>query len=84
MSYLSLADRVVAKGAFALDPRGELYTEGNIKQRLATRDLMNELRSAGLVTGGPDSINAKDTETFANGLDRFLTKHCKGSSTGDG
>ena len=41
---IPLADRVVSKGAFALNPRGKLYTEENIKDRLAVRDLLSELR----------------------------------------
>ena len=50
---IPLADRVVAKGALAVNPRGTLYTEDNIKQRLATRNLMDDLRTGGMVTGGP-------------------------------
>ena len=71
---LPLADRVVDKGAYALDPRGDCYTETNIKQRLATRDLMQALRSRGEIAAGPAPFNKKDAQAFANGLDRFLTK----------
>jgi len=74
---IPLADRVVRKGAFAINPRGELYTEATIKQKLATRDLMECLRNDGLVSGGPAGFRSKDVETFANSLDRFLTKHCR-------
>lgn len=73
-----LADRVVEKGAYAIDPRGTFYTETNIKQRLATRDLMDELRGAGLVSGGPPTLDHRNVQEFANQLDRFLTKHCRG------
>ena len=72
-----LADRIVEKGGYALDPRGDFYTEANVKQRLATRNLMDELRGTGLVTGGPPTFNQKDAQSFANQLDRFLTKHCR-------
>lgn len=72
---IPLADRVVRKGAYALDPRGDLYTDVNIQERLATRHLMDELRSDGLITGGPASFGQKDLQNFANQLDRFLTKH---------
>lgn len=74
---IPLADQVVTKGAFAINPRGELYTEQNIKDRLAIRDMMAEIRSTGVETGGPPPFNPKDKEKFANQLDRFLTKHLK-------
>lgn len=74
---IPLADRVVAKGAFAIDPRGKLYTEENIKDRLALRDLMNKLRDGGMITGGPSTFSRKDRQTFANQLNTFLSRHCK-------
>jgi len=69
-----LADRVVTKGGYALDPRGRLYTEANVKRRLAMRDLMEALRDRGHVSGGPSSFGPKDAQAFANQLDRFLTR----------
>jgi len=77
-SDIPLADRVVQKGGFAINPRGELYTMANIKNRLGMRDLMDGLRSEGVVTGGPSSFNDRDRQTFANQIDKFLTKHAKG------
>lgn len=74
---IPLADRVVARGAFALNYRGKLYTEDNIKDRLATRDLLNELRDGGLMTGGPPAFGKKDCQAFVNQLDSFLTKRLK-------
>lgn len=71
---IPLADRVVAKGGTALNPRGMLYTEENIKDRLATRDLLSELRNGGLMTGGPPPFGRKDRQAFADQLDRFLVK----------
>jgi len=71
---IALADRVVAKGAFALNPRGKLYTKENIKDRLAMRDLLSELRDGGLITGGPPAFGRKDCQAFADQLDRFLVK----------
>jgi uncharacterized protein YaiI (UPF0178 family) len=65
---------VVAKGAQALNPRGDLYTEANVGERLATRNLLDQLRSEGLVTGGPASFSARDRQAFANQLDRWMTK----------
>ena len=74
---IPLAGRVVAKGAFAIDPRGYLYTDENVRERLAVRDLMDELRNNGLNTGGPPAFSSKDRQAFANQLNRFLTKHCR-------
>jgi uncharacterized protein YaiI (UPF0178 family) len=66
--------RVVAKGGLALNPRGELYSDDNIGGRLAMRDLIDELRGAGLVTGGPSGYSPKDRQAFANHLDKWLSK----------
>jgi len=77
---IPLADRVVARGAFALDPRGKLYTEENIKDRLALRDLLCGLRDSGLMTGGPPAFSRKDCQSFADQLDRFLIKSLMNAS----
>jgi uncharacterized protein YaiI (UPF0178 family) len=74
---IPLADRVVSKGAVALDPRGDFYAPGTIKQRLAVRNLMEQLRSQGANTGGPAAFNLKDRQAFANQLDKFLFKFAK-------
>jgi len=74
---IPLADRVVEKGAYALNPRGDLYTDANVKHRLATRNLMDELRGTGEISGGPPSFTSKDVARFANQLDRFLTKYAE-------
>ncbi|MEI6057044.1 MAG: YaiI/YqxD family protein [Lentisphaerota bacterium] len=71
---IPLAYRVVIKGGFAINPRGELYNETNINQKLAMRDLMDELRNEGLMTGGPAPFKPKDRQTFANALTKFLDK----------
>jgi hypothetical protein len=70
---IPLAAEVVAKGGKALDPRGELYTEANVGERLAVRNLFDELRGGGQITGGPANFTAKDRQAFANQLDRWLT-----------
>jgi len=72
---IPLADGVVKKGGIALNPRGELYTEDTIAQRLSMRNLMEELRSTGEITGGPSSFNQTDRQNFANELDRYLQKY---------
>ena len=71
---IPLADRVIAKGALALDPRGTLYDEENIKGLLAMRNLMQELRDGGQITGGPSAIGPKDVRAFADGLNGLLGK----------
>lgn len=71
---IPLASEVIAKGTLALNPRGELYTQSNIKQRLTMREFMETLRSSGIQTSGPDALNQKDRQAFANQLDRWLAK----------
>ena len=71
---IPLAAEVVEKGAHAINPRGELYTRNNIRQRLAMRDFMEEMRSTGQVSGGPPPLNQQDRQAFANQLDRLLAK----------
>lgn len=78
---IPLADRIVSKGAFGINPRGQLYTEDNIKERLAIRDALDEVRSAGVITGGPSGFSDKDRQNFINQIDRFLTKMAKKSKT---
>ncbi len=71
---IPLASEVIARGAVALNPRGELYTEANIRQRLTMRDFMETLRSSGVDTGGPAPFNHADRQAFANQLDRLLSR----------
>ncbi len=71
---IPLAARVVEKGTLALDPRGTLYDGNNIGQILGMRDFMDELRGAGVETGGPRGFGAKDRQKFANELDRLLAQ----------
>ena len=71
---IPLAAEVVAKGCLALNPRGDLYTEDNIRQRLNMRDFMDTLRSSGVDTGGPAALSQADRQAFANQLDRLLAK----------
>jgi len=69
---IPFADAAIEKGAFVIDPRGDLYSKENIKDRLATRNLMEGLRNAGLISGGPKSFSLKDRQAFANKLDKLL------------
>ncbi len=72
---IPLADRIISKNAHAIDHRGELYTVDNIKQYLATRDLMESIRESGEMTSGPKAFGKKDAHAFANQLNAFLGKN---------
>lgn len=72
---IPLASEVVGKQGWALNPRGEFYSKENIAQRLTMRNFMEEMRSTGQVSGGPPPMGAKEKQTFANELDKFLAKH---------
>lgn len=74
---IPLAAEVMEKGAFALNPRGELYTENTIKSRLNMRDFMDTMRASGVQTGGPPPLSQADKKKFANNLDRLLAKYRK-------
>ena len=71
---IPLASRVLANGAEAVDPRGERFTADNIAERLSVRNFMEELRGAGVQTGGPAAFNARDRQAFANQLDGWLAR----------
>lgn len=73
-SDIPLADEVVSKGCLALSPRGELFTEENVKSKLNIRDFMETLRSSGIQTGGPSALTVGDRQNFGNQLDKWLVK----------
>jgi len=70
---IPLAADVVAKGAQALNPRGELYTAENVGERLAMRNLFDDMRGGGRVIRGPSNFTAQNRQAFANQLDRWLS-----------
>lgn len=69
---IPLAAEVIAKGADALNPRGERYSEATIRERLTMRDFMDTLRASGVQTGGPSSLSPRDRQQFAAELDKWL------------
>ena len=71
---IPLAAAAIARQAHALNPRGELYTRDNIQERLAVRNMLDELRGCVIDTGGPSALNASDRQAFANQLDKFLAR----------
>jgi uncharacterized protein YaiI (UPF0178 family) len=72
---IPLAARVLEKGGYALNPRGDFYTKDTIAQQLTMRAFMEELRSGGVDTGGPPAFSQADRQQFANALDRHLARH---------
>ena len=72
-----LAARIVAKGALGLSPRGEQFDSSNVQERLSVRNLLQELRSAGEVRGGPPPLGDGDKKRFADALDRLLARVCR-------
>ena len=71
---IPLAAQVVAKGALALNPRGELYSDATIREALALRNFMTELRDSGVQTGGPAAFSQRDRQAFGAQLDKLLQK----------
>ena len=74
---IPLAADVIENGGQALNPRGELYTPDNIRERLSMRDFMDTLRSSGVETGGPAALGPRDRQAFGNALDRWLAQNVK-------
>ncbi|MBU1230094.1 MAG: YaiI/YqxD family protein [Proteobacteria bacterium] len=74
---IPLAAKVIERGATGLNPRGELYTAENIGPRLTMRNMLDELRSTGVSTGGPAPLSLADRNAFANQLDRFLSARAR-------
>jgi uncharacterized protein YaiI (UPF0178 family) len=74
-SDIPLAAEVIEKGGHALSPRGEMHTTENIRARLNMRDFLDTMRASGVDTGGPAAFSQRDRQSFANNLDRFLTKY---------
>ena len=74
------ANDVIQKRGFAINPRGTVYDEENIKSHLSRRDLMEDLRDSGVVSGGPSALNKKNVQEFANAIDRLVTKLEKASA----
>ena len=71
---IPLAATLVEKGLVVIDPRGEVYTEENVRHRLSIRDFMDSLRSSGVETGGPKPYGPREKREFASALDRILTR----------
>lgn len=71
---IPLAAEVIDKGGVALNPRGELYTQENVRARLNMRDFLDTMRASGVQSGGPPSLSQTERQAFANQLDRYLAR----------
>ncbi len=71
---IPLASRCVKAGADVIAPTGKVFTEESIGMALATRNLMDALRSAGEITGGPKSFSPRDRSSFLSALDRAIVR----------
>lgn len=71
---IPLAADVIAKGGQVINPRGEIYTANEMKQRLTLRDMNEQLRASGERLGGPPALSVKEKTAFANALDKVLAK----------
>ncbi len=69
---IPLAAEVIAKGAGALNPRGERYSPDTIRGVLTLRDFLETMRSSGNIIGGPPPLTQADRNAFANQLDKWL------------
>ena len=71
---IPLASSLVDKGVVAINPRGSVYPPDNVKEALATRNLMQDLREEGMLSEGPPPLGLRDREKFADAIDRELTR----------
>jgi len=69
-----LAARCVKAGAAVIAPTGRVFTEDSIGMSLATRNLMDQLRSTGEITGGPKPFAARDRSNFLSALDSAIVR----------
>ena len=71
---IPLAAELVKNRVLVIGPRGELFDDNSIHGRLATRNMLDQLRADGETLSGPRPFNNKDVQAFSNQLDRLLTK----------
>ena len=78
---IPLAAEAVEKKAIALNPRGTLYTQENVREYLQRRNRAQALRDSGLISGGPSALGKKEVQAFANALDRILSRAASRSAS---
>jgi uncharacterized protein len=69
---IPLAAALVDKDVVVVDPRGDLFTAENVRERLSIRDFMESLRGSGVETGGAAPYGPREKQAFAATLDRVL------------
>jgi uncharacterized protein YaiI (UPF0178 family) len=69
---IPLASRCLKEGARVIGPTGKPFTESNICEAVATRDLLSELRESGEITGGPPPLKKHDRSRFLHQLDEVI------------
>lgn len=74
-SDIPLAAQILDKDAYALSPRGDMFSANDIQARLTTRDFLDTMRASGVVTGGPPPLSQNDKQQFAGHLDALLARH---------
>lgn len=77
---IPLAAQLVGNGITVIDPRGELYTQENVRERLSIRNFMHDLREEGVRTSGPQAFGSQASQAFANTYDRELTRALRKNS----
>ncbi|KAA5609107.1 YaiI/YqxD family protein [Rhodovastum atsumiense] len=81
---IPLAARCLGRGAGAVAPNGHLWTEDNIGEALAGRDLARHLRESGVATGGPAPLTRADRSRFLGALDVLVRAALRGLPAGAG
>ena len=81
---IPLAARCLERGAYALGPTGRPFTESNIGDAMATRNLLSELRGAGLDSSGPPPFDARDRSRFLQALDQAVHTLRRAKGRGEG
>jgi uncharacterized protein len=79
-SDIPLASRCVKSGADVIAPNGKRFSENSIGMALATRDLMDHLRSAGQTTSGPQAFGPRDRSNFLSALDNVVVRLLRSGS----
>ena len=80
---IPLASRCIERGACVIAPTGRPFTESNIGDALATRNLLSEMRGAGMIAGGPPPFHARDRSRYLQALDRAIHALRRGPARSD-
>ena len=72
---IPLAANLIPNGVAVINTRGEILDKENIRERLRVRNMMEEIRSSGQITGGPPPLDNSDKAKFSNALDRWLARN---------